>query len=283
MRLPFEIIRSSIVWVLGFFWVWVAYVVALWQSRRIPKAVAFRRCAVLWARLLLRTGGVRVRVEGEEHVRKAMECGRGVVVASNHCSIFDIPLLLVAVPFECAFMSKASIFSVPVVGWYMQNANYLSVKRDDMRKAVAVLDQARERLAEGVSIFVYPEGTRSVDGKLQRFRRGAVTLAIRMGAPILPVGMTGTHDILAKNSFLIHPGEVVVRFGPVMQTSSFDGDDRTHTFQATEALRERIAALVPISHGGERQDTCEIATRSGECYDSGKAPALAPDKAESSS
>ncbi len=181
---------------------------ALPFDRRRNVAHAF---ATVWARALLRMNPFnRIVVEGAEHLRAA---GEGVVLAANHQSMADIiALYFLGHPFK--WISKREIFWVPVIGQAMWLAGYVALKRGDRESARRSMAESREWLARGVSIMIFPEGTRSLDGRLRTFKDGAFRLASDSRRPIVPIAVDGPARLLKKGSWLFAPStRIHVRIG----------------------------------------------------------------------
>lgn len=160
--------------------------------------------ARLWARLLLAVGLVRVRVRG----REALTAGQGYVFVANHLSYMDIPVLLAHLPPGVRFMAKASLFHVPFVGWYLRRTGHLPVRGVGVHANARRLLQAVRYIRQGHSIVVFPEGGRSLSGELGEFRPGIFLAALKVGAPMVPVTLVGSHRVLPRYSWHLRPGRV---------------------------------------------------------------------------
>jgi len=168
----------------------------------------------LWARLSLWVAGIDVEVEGRENIPEE----KSAVYACNHASQFDIPILYQALPIQFRFLVKQELFRVPLLGVAMKRSGYIPVDRTGGKAAMRSLMEAASRVREGTSIVIFPEGTRSPDGRLRPFKVGAMLLAIKVGCPIVPVAISGSHRILPKGSLRVRPGrKVKVRIGPPIQ------------------------------------------------------------------
>lgn len=171
--------------------------------------------ARLWARVALGGSGVQLRVEGAEQVPRDTP----VVFMANHESWLDIPALLAAIPVQVRFLAKRSLFFIPFLGWAIWAMGFIPVDRRNRRKAVRSFDAAAARIRGGRSILVFPEESRSPDGTLQPFQRGGFLIAMKAGVPIVPVGLEGPRERLAKYRYLLTPGPVTVRFGTPVPTT----------------------------------------------------------------
>ena len=178
--------------------------------------------ARIWSRLVLRAAGVR----WEARYDAAIDPSRPAVYAANHQSLFDIPVLVLAMPVDFRMVAKKSLIWVPIFGQALWLAGFLFIDRSHRERAIGTLDRAAERLRRGTSIVVFAEGTRSPDGILQPFKRGGFVLAIRAGVPVVPVSVLGGRDILAKGALRPRPGVMKVRFGPPIATEGMTYDTR---------------------------------------------------------
>src|SRR5215831_6699672 len=186
----------------------------------------------------VRAVGVRIRVEGLERIP------RGVCLfAANHTSSADAPAVVGAIPRRVAILLKDSLFKWPIVGAAFRSAHFIPVNRGARDSAIASVDKATEAMKAGQSFLIYPEGTRSPDGRLQEFKKGAVVMAIKAGVPIVPVVCSGAHRVMWKRSLVIHPGEILVEFlAPI--------DPANYTFEERDILNQKVhdamaAALPP--------------------------------------
>ncbi len=147
---------------------------------------------------------------------------RPYVVVSNHQSMADIPILS-HVPWEMKWVAKEELFRLPFVGWMMRLAGDISLNRKDRRSGARMLLAAEKYLAGKCSVILFPEGTRSPDGRVRQFAEGAFYLAIRANVPILPIAVDGSHDCLPKHSFLFgDPATVRVAVLSPVETSGWE-------------------------------------------------------------
>lgn len=158
--------------------------------------------AVIWAKSIIAfTPFWRLRVLGQENVEK----GKNYVVVANHQSMLDILAALAGLPLPVhfKFMAKKELFRVPFIGWHMAFADYIPLDRASPQSGKQALDKAREWMKKKVSVLFFPEGTRSLDGEMKRFKVGAFRVAQDTGVEILPVVMDGTGQALPKMSFIV--------------------------------------------------------------------------------
>src|SRR3972149_7674856 len=160
----------------------------------------------LWCRVIRALSGVRVLVVGAENLPR----DRPVIIVSNHQGAFDIPVLQCHIPMQFRWVAKKSLFKIPIVGWSMGLAGYIGIERERASSAYKSIEAAAERIKNGTSVLIFPEGTRSNTGELLPFKRGGFLLATKSGVTVVPVSIQGTADIMKKESILIRPGIVKV-------------------------------------------------------------------------
>jgi 1-acyl-sn-glycerol-3-phosphate acyltransferase len=187
--------------------------------------------------LITRVAGMRVHVEGSENIPPGV-----CVFAANHTSNADAPAIVGAIPRRLAIFARKSLFDIPIVCLAFRLANFVPVDRGNRDAALATVRQAVERIRSGSSFLVYPEGTRSPDGRMQRFKKGSFVMAIEAGVPIVPVACSGAHRIMKKNSLVIHSGRVTVRFGKPIDVSGYTVEQRSALAQQ---VHDVIAAHLP--------------------------------------
>lgn len=221
---PFTILFSALTWL---------DVVVL----RLPQVKA-QRFPRHWGRTMCRLAGVRVRVEGTEH----LEPGRTYIFMGNHVSQFDIFTFQGYFPHDFRWIVKQELFRIPVFGAAMRKAGLVPIDRAHGREAMKSLNAAAEHINRGTSVLIFPEGTRSANGILQPFKAGVVTLAIKAGVEVVPVGFVGTYQILPKGRYLATPGEVLIRIGRPLSVQNYTMKDKQ---QLAAYLHERVAELLP--------------------------------------
>jgi len=203
------------------------------RTGRLP-----HRVARAWARMLLAISGVKAEIQGVEK----LDAEVGYVFASNHLSLMDTPLVIAHIPAQFRFLAKRSLFKVPFIGGHLKRAGHISVDREDPRAALKVLSAAAELIrTQGVSVLVFPEGSRSEDGRLQEFKEGAAYIAIKAGAPVVPLGISGTLEILPTGSVIVRSGHARLRIGDPIPTAGMKLSDRT---ALTLRIREEVGRLL---------------------------------------
>jgi 1-acyl-sn-glycerol-3-phosphate acyltransferase len=195
-------------------------------------------CAIarLWSSSLLAASCVRVEV----HREAPLDPGASYIFLSNHQSLFDIPVLLSTVPGQVRMMAKRSLFRIPVFGWALSAGGFIPVDRGDRSTARQSFAAAMKRLRAGVSVLLFPEGTRSLTDTLLPFQRGGFLLALKLGLPIVPVGIRGTRAVQRRGNWAIRPRQVVVRYGAPIDVAAYGLRRRA---ELVEDVRRRVAEL----------------------------------------
>ena len=159
----------------------------------------------------------RIRVHGNEHV----EPGRPYVYMANHSSLIDTPALFAYLPYPFRIMAKRELFYVPFMGWHLWTAGHFPIDRGNARRTVASVRRTIEGGRGGRSLAVFPEGTRTPDGQLQKFQPGTFKIAMKAGVPIVPVTICGTFALLPKTTLAPRPGRVDVIIGEPIDTADY--------------------------------------------------------------
>ncbi|HET7842441.1 MAG TPA: lysophospholipid acyltransferase family protein [Terriglobia bacterium] len=160
-------------------------------------------CARMWSWLILKTSGIRVRVEGLENVHP----GATAIYCSNHASAMDIPILFVYLPLQFRFLAKRSLFHLPFLGWHLRRSGHVSVDRMRPHEALKGFDRAAQKIREGRSVITFPEGTRSRTGEMMPFKAGSFYLAILAQVPVVPITLNGTRDVLVPDTYHVRAGQ----------------------------------------------------------------------------
>jgi 1-acyl-sn-glycerol-3-phosphate acyltransferase len=176
---------------------------------------------VLCVRLALRLGGIRLDVRGREKIPP----GRALVFMPNHASNIDPPAIVTCLP-PVLVLGKKEAFRIPVLGRAMRMRGFIPVDRRNREQAIEAVEQASQALREGKSFLVYPEGTRSPDGRLQALKKGGFIMAMKAGAPIMPVSISGGPHIMRKGEAAIHPGTIRITFHDPIRTDNRHLEDR---------------------------------------------------------
>jgi 1-acyl-sn-glycerol-3-phosphate acyltransferase len=161
-------------------------------------------CARTWSSWILKTTGVRVTVSGLER----LDPSRSYVLAANHQSIYDIPILFASLPLQLRIVAKASLGSFPFLGWHLLRTGHLLVNRKN--PGADIVDKMKRLVSESHSLIVFPEGTRSVDGTVGRFKKGSFVVAVDAHLPVVPVSVAGSRQVMTKGQLMVRPGDVRV-------------------------------------------------------------------------
>jgi 1-acyl-sn-glycerol-3-phosphate acyltransferase len=189
-----------------------------------------------WARTLLRAGGVKVHVEGLQHIDPE---GSYVFVA-NHLSYMDTPVMLAHISVQFRFLAKRGLFQIPFLGTHLARAGHVPVPREDPRASVKTMHLAAEAIQQKkVSLLIFPEGGRSHDGVLRPFKEGGAYIAIRAGVPLVPAVLIGTRKVLPYGGGIVRSGQVTLRILPPISTEGLTLKDRG---KVTAQLRDLISA-----------------------------------------
>src|ERR1700731_3384820 len=172
--------------------------------------------------------GVRVKVKGIERIPSGT-----VIFAANHTSAADAPAVVGAIPRRIAILLKRTLFKYPIVSQAFHLAQFIPVDRFNRDSAIISLEKATEALKNGQSFLIYPEGTRSPDGRLQEFKKGTAVMAIKAGVPLVPIACSGAHRVMEKRSLIIHPREILVEFLEPIDLSKY-------SFEERDALNDRV-------------------------------------------
>ena len=165
---------------------------------------SLHRIARFWGRSILVVSRIKVSVEGLSNIDPQSP----YIYMPNHQSNFDIPVLLGHLAVQFRWLAKMELFKIPIFGHAMRKAGYISIDRNNRQSAIKSLEVAAEKIRNGVSVLIFPEGTRSRDGKIQPFKKGGFVMAIDSGVPIVPVIISGTHAIMTKGKFRVNPGQI---------------------------------------------------------------------------
>ena len=189
------------------------------------------RCARAWSRWILKTTGVRVSVTGLER----LDPSRSYVLAANHQSIYDIPILFASLPLQLRIVAKASLGRIPFLGWHLQRTGHLLVDRRN--PGPDIVTKMKRLVGEHHSLIVFPEGTRSADGAVARFKKGSFLVAIDARLPVVPVSVRGSREVMRKGRVVVRPGEIRLTIHEPIATTGVGRDQ-------VIAFAERVRGIV---------------------------------------
>ena len=165
-----------------------------------------------------------------------IEPNRSYIYMSNHQSNFDIPVLLACLPVQFRWLAKAELFKIPIFGRAMRGAGYVKIDRFNRVSAFESINEAAGKIRNGVSVMIFPEGTRSRDGKIRSFKKGGFVMAVNCGVPIVPVILQGTWPIMAKSSLRINTGDVALHIEKPIDTSGYTRDTKNDLIESVRAV-----------------------------------------------
>ena len=234
MSLFRSLVFSTPLFVLSTIVMWTCSVIC---SLFDPSGNSQHRMAQIWGRMLLAASLIRVRVEGLGNLD-----GHGpYVFVSNHASLMDIPALLASLPFQFRFFAKKGLYRAPFVGWHLKRAGHLPVDRSNARASLKSMSEGARIVAErGTSVLLFPEAGRAPEG-LREFKEGAAYIAIKSGAPVVPMALIGMREKLPMGSLHVRSGRVVLRIGKPIPTQDLKLHDRE---ALTAQLYLEIAAML---------------------------------------
>ena len=198
-------------------------------------------CSRWWARTLLFVSRARVTVRGLENVQP----DKTYIFAANHQSYMDIPVLFGYLPGQFRIMAKSSLFKLPFLGWHLTTSGHMPIERDNPLRAARSLLEAARHVREGTRVFIFPEGGRTLDGRLAEFKPGTFLLAIKAGVEVIPVTVNGTRGILKINSWHIRPGHVEMILHPPISTTGMHAN-------SAEELCEHVKQVINSAYDEAR-------------------------------
>jgi 1-acyl-sn-glycerol-3-phosphate acyltransferase len=196
-----------------------------------------------WSKGITRLSGVRITVVSQAELAR----DQPYVFMSNHLSTLDIWAAYVAIPLPVRMIAKKQLGRIPLFGWAMAAGRFIFIDRQNAVAARRSIERAKERIHDGTSVLIFPEGTRSRDGKLGPFKKGGFHLAMDAGVPIVPVAMQGTRELMPRGSLLLRPGRMRVTVGAPIPTAGLSIEDRN---ALVERVHATIAAMLEDGQAG---------------------------------
>jgi len=200
-----------------------------------------------WARLLVQVSGVRVDIEGQDNFDPNRPC----IFMANHQSHYDIFAILGFLPVQVRFMAKKELYKIPVFGWTLRALGHIRIDRYNSKQALASYNRAAERIRNGASVFIFPEGTRSPDARVLPFKKGGFVLAMKAGVPIVPISISGGCKVLPKHKLVLRRGVIKMVIGKPIDT-------REYQLENKKALIERVRNVITSNL---REDEVEVLNR----------------------
>lgn len=190
-----------------------------------------------WCKSLLWAGGVKVEFEGLEH----LDPTRPAVIVSNHESWYDVFALAGLLPVDYRFVGKKELTKIPFFGPAWVAGGHIPIDRSNRKAAIESLREAGEKIRrESAAVVMFPEGTRSSTGELLPFKKGAFVLALELGVPVIPIGISGSRSLMPKGSFLVRPGTMHVHIGRAIEVDGLTVADRD---ELMDRAREKVLLL----------------------------------------
>lgn len=234
----------TILWFIHFWLYLIGLEPKLWKARRLTRQGKTAEHDALvqavvgkWARSMISTAGGRVSVAGLENL-----ASKPAVYVSNHLGYFDIPLVLAYLgPVAKPLVAKKEIQKIPMIRSWMKELHCVFIDRDNPRESMKALQEAEEWVAQGYSMVVFPEGTRSKDGQVHEFKAGAFRIAQKNRVPVVPFVIRDTDKLMPRDSLWIHPAAVSLTVLPAIDTSAFGKKDWR---ELPELAQERVTAAL---------------------------------------
>ena len=220
------------------FFPWTALVAICGAPFSLISPDYMHNSARIWGIVTLWLAGVRLKVEGVEHLPNS---GQPVIFAGNHQSNFDIHGFFAGLPVQFRWMAKEELFRIPLFGLAMRRSGYIPIDRRDRRKAMKSMSLAAQQISAGTSVVVFPEGTRSEDGRLQEFKKGGFLIALKAQVPIVPVAISGSRRVMPKGDLKIHPGTIRLQILPAIETR---GLSSKNIDELMSRVRRNLAAAI---------------------------------------
>ncbi len=196
-----------------------------------------------WGSFICKLAGVKVSIKGLENIQKDST----YIFAGNHSSQFDIFCFQGYYPYAFRWIAKKELLKVPFLGQTMKGVGTIFIDRSHGREALKSLGKAAQQIAEGASVLIFPEGTRSPDGKLHEFKTGAILLAIKSGVPVVPIAFQGTYDVMPKGKLFTRSGHVTIRIGQPIATENYVSRDKQ---QLASSLHDKVQKLLETNIDG---------------------------------
>ena len=195
-----------------------------------------------WSLLNVFLSGTRLTIKGKEKINTNLTH----IVMSNHQSLFDVWALIGKIPLQVRWIVKSEIRKIPIFGYTLERMGHIYVNRKNRTEAYISLETASKKIKKGTSVIIFPEGTRSNDGHLLKFRMGGIIMALKSGVPILPVTVNGSRFVLPKNTLALMPGKIEVVVGDVIDSSIYDENNK---YELMEKIRSAIHENLDLEYG----------------------------------
>jgi 1-acyl-sn-glycerol-3-phosphate acyltransferase len=240
----FSYIHSAVFWLLTFFYCIiigaVSYIAALFIKSEEGKNRLYQKGARLWGSLLADASLIKLDVSGLENI----PAGTAVIFAPNHQSFLDIFLLLKILPASFRFVIMRSLFKVPVIGYHITQAGFVSLDRKDRKRSIETIHRVIDLLKKNESFVIFPEGKLTLDGAIGEFGRGTSIIIQRSRVPVVPISIDGTFAAMPKGAWRIKPGKVRIRIGkPVRLEKYYNEVSKSNSMELGAELRRVVVDL----------------------------------------
>ncbi|MGH7571270.1 MAG: lysophospholipid acyltransferase family protein [Gemmatimonadota bacterium] len=241
-------LRTAYAWTLGvaltLFWSTLG--ILTWPFSR--RGELYLRFARIWSGMILGGLSIRLTIESEDE----LEPDRPYLFMSNHRSLFDIFALFLSTRHSLRMVAKRELFFIPIFGWAMWMCGFIPIDRSDRESAIKSLNEAARRVRDGISVLVFPEGTRGSGSGLLSFKKGGFVLALQAGVPVVPVAIQGSERIMPKGSLRVGRGHILVRLGRPISTAGRGTGARDALMTEVRAAIERLLdppVAAPVHRG----------------------------------
>ena len=226
--------------------------IALWSSGYVVSIVStigiknkedkYNSIERKFTQISFRLLGINFDVKGLENIPE----NEPVIFVSNHQSFIDVKLSIAAIPRNFSFISKDILFKIPLLGKYMKTSGHIGIRRTDERNAYGTLSEVIKKLDGGKSIIFFPEGTRSENGELGKFKRGISMVILKSGRKVIPTAIMGSRGFLPKSSILSNPGhrDICFRFGKPIEFPKVENENRELSMDVVAKVRSEVSKLL---------------------------------------
>ncbi len=217
-------------------WTFIATVIALIMSPLSQEKT--HRFIHLWGRVCLLLAGLKIEVHGTENIPRDTPA----IYVSNHQSNFDIPIIYGGLPVPFNWLAKKELFRIPLFGPALRLNGNIPIDRSNRKTTLHSIMEAAQRIKDGTSVIIFPEGTRTPDGRLQAFKKGALLIAAKAQVPVIPIVIRGSYQIQPKDRWGINPGKVQLDILPAIPTDNLKTRD-------IDQLTDKIHTLISTTLG----------------------------------
>lgn len=241
MKKLIRIIHSIIWWVdwIAGMMFWLVFDVVIWPGNR----KMYRKSERIWAWTLMKLGGIKLEIKGQENLPQ----NETVVYMVNHQSDLDWPIIFMAVPGQYLFLAKKELFDVPIFGTYMRLQKYIPIDRNSIRSTLKSYQTVIDRIKAGNSIVMYPEGTRSYNKKMQKFKSLSFSFLRKARVRVVPIAIDGSINVQKKGSKIIYPGKVKVKIlPPVNLDDLYHLGNKEFSLASAGRVRQTLSTVLEV-------------------------------------